>query len=240
MVKEKKTFIIYKQYEPLIKSLSDDKAGKMFKALFDYSNGEEVNIPKSINGVFLVIKQSIDDNDAKWEETRRKRQEAGSKGGKAKASNAKHNQAKSSTAKQSQANLAVNGNVNANAIVNANANVYGDKSLSSSDETSRESDLINPDDAFELFWKTYPKRTEKWKCIDWFKSNYELLTEDFIENMINKIEQFKKNSEQWNQDGDRFIPYPLKWLESAGWDDELTDWEVREKCQDPNGGFEHL
>ncbi len=243
MVKEKKTFIIYKQFAPLVLGLSNEKAGLLFKALFDYTLGNEIIIPKSIEPIFPVFKVSIDDNDTKWEEERQKRRDAGSKGGKAKAKNAKQALANPSNANQSQAKLAVNDNVNANAYVNDNENVNenGDESLSSSNKFEGECDLMRPEYVFDLFWKIYPKRVEKGKVFDWFERNYRLLTRKFVDNMLGTINDFVKYHVQWSQEGDRFIPYPLKWLESGGYDDELTPEEMKgKKRTDENGGFDEL
>ena len=114
----KKSFVLYvdyKQHLDLIEDAEDYRA--LFDAIFQYcATGYE---PENLKGVammaFSFIKKNIDRDCEKWEHTRKKRAEAGRKGGKAKAENAKQDEthlANASIAKQNLANLAVTGTVN--------------------------------------------------------------------------------------------------------------------------------
>ena len=71
----KKSFILYKDNYELVKSLSDENAGKLFKKIYDYENGEDNNYGELIDLVFLTIKKGLDENSLKYEETCKKNKE---------------------------------------------------------------------------------------------------------------------------------------------------------------------
>lgn len=75
-------------------------------------------------------------------------------------------------------------------------------------------------DGFEAFWAAYPRKVAKqaalrgWRRI---KANQELLAR-----ILAAVERHKQ-SEQWQQDGGRFIPHPATWLNQKRWEDEVHD-----------------
>lgn len=56
-----KTTNIYTEWKPLIDSLSDEDAGKIFKNIFSYQSGDDVD---STNPVWMFIKAKIDEYNA--------------------------------------------------------------------------------------------------------------------------------------------------------------------------------
>lgn len=83
-----KTTNIYTEWLPLINSLSDEDAGKVFKTILLYQNDDEVNCD---NAIWLFIKTKIDEYNLDKRNKSNKRADAGRLGGLAKASNAKQN-----------------------------------------------------------------------------------------------------------------------------------------------------
>ena len=72
---------------------------------------------------------------------------------------------------------------------------------------------------FETFWKAYPKKKSKGRAKKaFFKINPD---EQLLAIMVANIEQAKK-SKEWLKDEGQFIPYPEKWLNAQGWEDEFT------------------
>ena len=67
---DNKSFMLYKDWEPMFAMLSDADAGRLVKALFAFARGGE--LPK-LNGkigmAFLMFSKQIDRDGAKWEET---------------------------------------------------------------------------------------------------------------------------------------------------------------------------
>ena len=80
---EKKSFILYIDRKKELDLLTAEQCGFLFKAIFDYvDSGKIVDFDDiAIKLMFSVFKSQIDENSAKWEEVRKRRSEAGKKGG---------------------------------------------------------------------------------------------------------------------------------------------------------------
>ena len=75
----KDSFILYNGMYEAIKFLDNEKAGKLFKAIFEYSIEGVMPEDEEILIAFMFVKTSMDKNTEKWEEIKQKRKEAGSK-----------------------------------------------------------------------------------------------------------------------------------------------------------------
>lgn len=101
----KTSFILFADQAEVINELSDEDAGKLMKAVYNYAaTGEVPNFEGILKFVFIPIRQSIDKNTEKYNAVVEKRRIAGSKGGKQRVAN----QANATFAKQTQANQADN------------------------------------------------------------------------------------------------------------------------------------
>ena len=101
----KDSFILYTEQKAVIDKLTDEQAGKLIKAIYEYVATD--NMPELdclLDLVVTPIRQSLDKNKEKYEEVSKKRAEAGAKGGKQKIAN----QANAIKCKQSKANQADN------------------------------------------------------------------------------------------------------------------------------------
>lgn len=77
-------------------------------------------------------------------------------------------------------------------------------------------DNISLKEGFDEFWKSYPRKVNKKEAMtSWNKANIPSLTE------ILKAIAKQKTSDQWLEQGGRFIPYPASWLNGEKWTDEL-------------------
>ena len=76
--------------------------------------------------------------------------------------------------------------------------------------------------AFAAFWKTYPKKVGKDAAEKvWARK----VKADDVQAVMDALDK-QRSSEQWNQDGGRFIPHPSTWLNQGRWkDEELADEE---------------
>ena len=137
---EKKSFVLYTEYEENIEELPDVELGQLFRAIFGYVNrGIVPELSPSSKMAFSFIRKDLDRNQAKYEETCRKRREAGSKGGRPPKANADgENQTKAKkpngfsenqtkAKKPDNENVNVNENVNENVNGNGNGNVNGNE-----------------------------------------------------------------------------------------------------------------
>lgn len=103
-MKKHNSFVLYNDYREYIDMLSDQETGRLFKAIFSVlSGGEEPELEGSTKIVFKVIYGQIMRDLEKWEETCRKRSEAGKKGGRpAKNVDASEKQTKANESKIKQ------------------------------------------------------------------------------------------------------------------------------------------
>lgn len=80
---EKKSFVMYKTWKAAVDKLSNEQKGMLLAAIFDYQAGEETEIDDIAVAVFFeIIKQQFTEDEEKYEETVRKRSEAGKQGNK--------------------------------------------------------------------------------------------------------------------------------------------------------------
>jgi hypothetical protein len=73
-------------------------------------------------------------------------------------------------------------------------------------------------DAFDRFWKAYPRKVGKKLAEKAFKKAKDLPP---IDELIAEVE-LQCKSEEWRKDGGQFIPHPVRWLNRGGWEDEVT------------------
>lgn len=83
------SFILYKEQKAVIDKLTDEQAGKLIKALYEYStSGVMPKLDSILDLVITPFVTALDRNREKYEETCKKRALAGAKGGKQKVANA--------------------------------------------------------------------------------------------------------------------------------------------------------
>ena len=118
----KDSFILYTEQKEVIDKLTDEQAGKLIKAIYEYvSTGKLPKLDPLLDIAITPIKQNLDKNADKYEEVKKKRSEAGKIGAEIKKQK-QAKQANANFAKSKQANKAVNVNVNDNVNVNVNDN----------------------------------------------------------------------------------------------------------------------
>lgn len=119
----KDSFILYTEQKEVVDKLTDEQAGKIFKAIYEYVETEKMPKLDSLLDIIIIpFKQSLDRSKEKWEEIKKKRSEAGKMGAEIK----KQKQAKEANAnfaKNEIANQAVNVSVPVPVNVSVNDNV---------------------------------------------------------------------------------------------------------------------
>ena len=75
---EKNTFLLYKDWKPLIDACTAEQAGDVLKGIYAYvCEGEAPEFDNPLlSGFFEMIRQAIDSNDTAWEEKREKARKA--------------------------------------------------------------------------------------------------------------------------------------------------------------------
>ena len=73
---------------------------------------------------------------------------------------------------------------------------------------------------FDVFWSVYPKHEAKQaakKAFDKLKPD-----EALVQTMVTAIEKWKQ-TDQWQENGGQFIPYPATWLNGRRWEDDVPE-----------------
>ena len=82
---EKRTFLMYSEWQPLLEGMSDEQAGQLFKKIYAYQTGNEYEIQDAlILGVFNMIKAKFDADRKLYDEKCEKNRANGAKGGRPK------------------------------------------------------------------------------------------------------------------------------------------------------------
>lgn len=71
---------------------------------------------------------------------------------------------------------------------------------------------------FEEFWGEYPRKAGKSDALKAWKKAKIL---DALPTVLDGLRK-QKQSDQWKEDGGRFVPYPATWINGQRWQDELT------------------
>lgn len=83
---ERRAFLMYSEWHPLLTGMTDEQAGKLIKAIYAYQKGEEYEITDTLLlGVFQMIKAKFDADRKLYEEKCEKNRANGAKGGRPKA-----------------------------------------------------------------------------------------------------------------------------------------------------------
>lgn len=117
MAQDKKTIIVYADWEEYFIDLSNEEAGKLIKHFFAYVNDKNPNFDdRFLDLAFKPMKLQLKRDLDKWEQIKLKRIEAGRAGGlrsgEVRSNQNEANEASASSSKQNEANEAVNVNVN--------------------------------------------------------------------------------------------------------------------------------
>lgn len=117
---KKDSFVLYTDQKAVIDKLSNEQAGQLIKAIYEYvESGEMPELDNILDLVITPFKTVLDKDKAKYEEVSKARAEAGAKGGKTKES--KNNQNKQlQTNENKTSNCDDNDNVNDNDIKKEN------------------------------------------------------------------------------------------------------------------------
>lgn len=103
-------------------------------------------------------------------------------------------------------------------------NVRNDTNDTTTNDTTKNAPQ-NRASLFDEFWKAYPRKIGKQKCINYFKAHK--VQKPLLDKMLKSIAE-QKGSEQWQKDGGQYIPHPYTWLNQGRWDDE-TDIDLSNK-----------
>ena len=213
MAKNKKGFVLYTDVLHTVKFLNDEQAGQLFKHLLAYVNDEKPTMENPIiNIAFEPIKQQLKRDLNKWEDTRKKRSEAGKKSAEIK----RRNSTKSTSVKSVEQKSTKSTSVESVEQTSTNVNKINSNSNSNSNSSSNKKNNINnsakAESDFLKFWNLYGKKTGKEKSFSIFKRLKDSERQEIFEALPAYIAAtpdliYRKN--------------PQTWLNGKHWKDEI-------------------
>lgn len=177
MSENKISFVLYAEYSRHINLLSDEDAGKLFKAILSFASGDE---PEKLEGMaemaYSFIKAQIERDLQKYEDVCRKRQEAGKLGGRPK----KAKKANGFSEKQEETKKPDNEDISDN---------------DNEDISDNEDDKQNKySSTFEEFWKAYPRKVDKGQAYKKYQARLKdgFSPDELLEAAVNYAKQCAK------------------------------------------------
>ena len=207
-----------------IKTLTDEEAGRLMKALWEYTmTGQQAELrgrEEVIYALMLFTLRQDDENDSMIAVKRSACGTAGGRPRKAKKAIAfsdEDEKAKKAIAfsdeeeKAKKANAFSDDDEKAKKANASNKNKNQNKNKNTEEDTETE-------DLFALFWEAYPRHEAKEAAREVFVKLGP--DEGLLETMITAIGKWKKTN-QWKDEGGRYIPNPANWLRHRRWEDEV-------------------
>lgn len=218
---------LFVDYLDAIEPLGDAERGRLFTALLEYTRtGAAPQLGGNERFLFPMMRAQIDRDIAAFieehENISRARQEAGRKGGQAKASKAKQNLANVAKPSKSWQDL---------------ANVAKEKEEDEDKDTFPPKSPKGESGSFVLFWEAYPRKINRGRA---WRAWKDLDPDNKLESTILSAVREQIGSAQWQQEGGRFIPSPDKWLADRRWEDKLVPAPPGEKRSYDMGELEQL
>ena len=164
----KKSFVLYYDQKQVVDELSDEQAGKLFKAIYEYKI------------IFIPFKTAFDRDEIKWEETSKKRSEAGKK-----------HTGNQYTRKKEMEQMEQNG-TNGTVTVSVSDTVTVNDTVSESVSVNNIEPPHTPTEIFNFCLLTFPDYVEndlEKKCKKFFK-HYEAKKWEGIYNWQSKLEEW--------------------------------------------------
>ncbi len=222
MSESKDSFVVYTDIKEIIDELDDKQVATLFRAMVDFRiTGKAPKLTGTLKYIFIPIRQQMERDKEKWEQTRAARAKSGQKGGIASGKSRKKvieaNEANASeekplklrithTAKDAdEANEAVNVNVNSNVTVTDNVTVPVTTTTTGG---SRSDD----DDSFNIWKRMTPQDVD---------SIYEVYPESggfLIDEVYAEVKTKKKKVKDP-------VAYILGYAKNVGWEDTADHFD---------------
>lgn len=190
---------IFYDWVKVTEELNDQEKGRLIDAIVLYATGGDwqERIKGNERYLFPAFREQINRN----ENISKARAAAGAIGGTANGNKEKQTEANGIKPKQTEAKSPK------------------EKEKEKEKENKKENDLRAREEAerFDRFWTAYPRKENKQKALAAFLKLHP--DETTLAAMLAAIER-QKASDQWQEDGGRYIPHPTTWLNGRRWEDE--------------------
>lgn len=207
-----KGFICLDGYLKRTAKLSDQELGRLFRACMIYhATGELSDLTGRESVAFDFIREDIDAANeayaAKCETNRRNRM-----------GTIDNDRQRPSTTVIEEEREESKGHETPNKNKNKN-----EKEKIKENDNSRAREVA---ERFDRFWAAYPRHEGKKKAEESFRKIGP--DETLLDTILAALAKWKQ-SDQWNEDGGRYIPYPATWLNGKRWEDELPSFRRDQK-----------
>ena len=199
---------IFHDWVKVTEELDDAEKGRLIDAIVLYAIGGDwqSRIQGNERFLFPAFREQVNRNDS----LSKVRAAAGAVGGTANGSKEKQAEASESKTKQIEAN--------------SPKEKEKEEVKEKEKENKKEIKRVREEEAarFDKFWAAYPRKEAKPKAQAAF---FKLHPDDgLLAAMLDAIER-QKASDQWQEAGGRFIPYPASWLNNRRWEDQTREFE---------------
>jgi len=159
----KKAFLIYKDSLTVLDLLTDEQAGKLFKAIRDHQDGKEPELELALKIAFIPFQNQFDRDVTKYDNITERNRLNGAKGGRP---------------KKTQINPETQSNPKKADTVKVKVK-----------ETEKEINNYKKD--FDLFWSIFDKKTDRKKCeLAWIKTT-ENYSHEKISEILQQAKKYK-------------------------------------------------
>ena len=193
----KDSFILYSDQAELFENLSDEQAGKLIKAIFDYAiTGKESELSGVLKIAFIPIKQQLDRNEIKWKAVKEKRSEAGKKGMESRWKKVKESQSFITNEYQNITKITDNVNVNVNDNVNVidnNNNNIDNNNISNNKRNNKRKFVVPKLEQIESYIKEKNLSVNANAFFDYFEEG------GWIDSKGNKVKNWKQKLLTWER-----------------------------------------
>ena len=211
-----------------IRALTDEEAGRLIKAVFEYTTtGKQPKLQGAEKGIVLMIASILKEDEEEERRQIENKVKAGAAGGTKRVANQasqagacsawknQASQASACSAWKNQANLAGASDPNTESEIYNINNIYNNNinNLSQNKNMDQKTSKL-----FSRFWEAYPRHEAKEAAREAFTKLG--VDEGLLETMITAIGKWKKTN-QWKDEGGRYIPNPANWLRQRRWEDEV-------------------
>lgn len=202
--KEKSGFLLYADWEEQVGLLSDEDAGKLFKALFAYERTRESgDLPPVAAMAFAFMRKELDRNRKAYEEKCQKLRQNGSQGGRPRRGE-----------EEEKPKLSPENQKEPNGFSENHLGGDTDTVTDTVTDTEKDKRSLRAHDGFHRFWQLYPKQTGGREA----RTAWEALSPDGdTQRQILEALRLAKVSPQWLEEGGRYIPKAAKWLRERQW-----------------------
>lgn len=216
----KESFILYNSFYEPIKVLKNEQLGKLFRAIFNYTINGEITQDNEILVAFMFIKNQLDLDTKKWEESKQQRSEAGKKGMEKRWGKQNNNVINDITNDNTVINditkITVNDNVNVNVNDNVNDNIYNIDRLGQNDTI--DDTKMTYEDRFNKLWDIFPRKEGKANAFKKYQRICKNVDDETIRNGILKYTKYI----QENKIEKKYIKQGATWFNGECWNDEYN------------------